>query len=91
MNEEEPTGKEIRKALLGHFDSVTKKLSNHNWIARRGFYYRHGNTTEKYIEIVKKAFPNAVIVDSGEVWKAFRGGASLANQSHWYVEFNFKK
>lgn len=26
------------------------------------------------------------IVGSGEVWKDFRGGASVANQSHFYVE-----
>jgi hypothetical protein len=26
------------------------------------------------------------IKDYGEKWTAFRGGASLANQSHWFVE-----
>jgi hypothetical protein len=26
------------------------------------------------------------IVDSGQVWKPFHGGASVANQSRFYVE-----
>ena len=64
-------------------------LSMRNGIVtiRRGFFYRHGFTSEMYVEKVKAAFPTAEIVDSGEVWKAFSGGAPIARQSHWFVKF----
>ena len=39
------------------------------------------------ITVKKAAFPNAEILESGEVWKDFRGGASVAQQSHWFVKF----
>lgn len=55
--------------------------------ARREFYYQHGKTTEHLIKEIKAALPDVVIVDSGEVWKPFRGGATTANSSHWFVKF----
>lgn len=54
---------------------------------RKGFFYRMGHTTDDYVRKVMETFPNARIFDKGEVWKSFRGGASVANQSHWYVKF----
>lgn len=54
---------------------------------RRTFFYTGGFTAEGYAEKVKAAFPNAIILGCGEVWKAFRGGASVAAQSHWWVKF----
>ncbi len=53
---------------------------------RRGFYYRHGFTSEQLVEKLRSQLPdNIQIIDSGEIWKDFRGGAPLAKQSHWYV------
>jgi hypothetical protein len=54
---------------------------------RWGFFYTHGMTADKKAETVKAKFPSARIIDSGEVWKPFRGGTSIANSSHWYVKF----
>ena len=54
---------------------------------RRAFFYRHGGDADKFAARVTAAFPDAVILDCGEVWKAFRGGASVAQQSHWFVKF----
>ena len=54
---------------------------------RRGFFYRHGNDANKIAAKVQAALPDAMIVDRGEVWKPFRGGASVAQGSHWYVKF----
>ena len=74
------------KELLGHsFDSVSKYKGV--FTVRRGFFYTHGDTEEKYVDIVRSAIPEATIFDSDEIWKAFSGGAPLAKQSHWYVKF----
>ncbi len=54
---------------------------------RWGFYYTHGRDENTYLARVLNAFPGASIADSGQVWKAFRGGASIANQSHFWVKF----
>ncbi len=54
---------------------------------RIGFFYTHGRTTQTWVDKVKESFPTATIVDSGEVWKPFKGGASLKAQSHWFVKF----
>jgi len=54
---------------------------------RRGFFYRNGGSAEAYAARVVAAVPGATVLDCGEVWKAFKGGASVANHSHWYVNF----
>lgn len=72
------------------FDSVS--ISKGIVTVRRGFFYRHGGTAEgftaKVLEAVREEFPRTEfeVVDSGEVWKPFKGGASTANQSHWFVK-----
>ena len=58
-------------------------------ICAPGFFYTMGGTAEKYAAMVQRAFPYANILDSGEVWKPFNGGASVARSSHWYVTFMF--
>ncbi len=57
------------------------------WTVRRGFYYSFGETADKYVQGVKKAFPNAAILDSGEFNAPFRGGAPIQKSSHWFVKF----
>lgn len=75
--------KDVRDAL--NPDSVS--LKNGVFTIRRGFYYTNGFTADAYAAKVKAAFPTVRILDSGEVWKPFRGGASVAASSHWYVKF----
>jgi hypothetical protein len=70
-------------------DSVSKRRDG-SIVIRRGFYYRHGADAESYrIAVCKKlnaAGLDYSIKDYGEKWAAFRGGASLTSQSHWWVE-----
>ena len=54
---------------------------------RYGFFYRLDKSVEWLVARVKQGFPHATIVDSGEVYKAFVGGAPIAKQSHWFVRF----
>jgi len=78
--------KELREHV--HADSIGKRRDG-NIVLRQGFFYSHGRTAEGFAAKVTKALeacslPGSVI-DSGEVWKSFRGGASVANSSHFYV------
>lgn len=61
---------------------------------RRGFFYKSGGTAEIYAEkIISElgaAKVDAVLVSSGEVWKAFRGSATVANSSHWHATVELK-
>lgn len=61
-----------------------------NIVIRRGFFYKHKGTAEKFADEICKKLHNAGIeykvIDKGEHWASFRGGASLRNQSHWWVE-----
>lgn len=82
------TIKEIRELGLG--DSVGKNKAG-NIVVRRGYFYRHGMDSAKYAERVLAALGDrAVLVDHGDVWRAFRGGASVANSSHFWVEIAAK-
>ena len=87
------TIKEVRRALAenGVCDTIGKNKAG-NFIARRGYFYHHGMTpesTESMAADVKTALPNAKIVNSGDHYAAFRGGASTAQGSHLWVEFTF--
>jgi uncharacterized C2H2 Zn-finger protein len=72
------------KSMLG-VDTISKK--GDIITVRKEFFYTFGKTAEDFVNRVKEKYPNAEIVDYGETWKPFRGGASTANQSHWYVKF----
>ena len=56
---------------------------------RWGFFYTHGRTSEYYVNIVNMTLDgiglNYVIEDHGQIWKNFKGGASTAAQSNFYV------
>jgi len=79
------TVKQIRE--LGLADTVSHKEGV--FTLRRGFFYRHGMDAEQYAAGVVAALPGAVVVGKGEVNKAFSGGASTANYSHWWVKITF--
>jgi hypothetical protein len=76
---------EEMRILIGA--TTLAKRRNGNYLARWSFFYTHGQTAETKAEIVTKKIPEAVVVDHTYVWKTFKGGASVANQSHFAVEF----
>ena len=77
------TAKEVKAKVYS--DTCSKR--NGVFTIRKGFFYRHGRDTQHWEQKVMNAFPNASIIDSGEIWKAFRGGASTKDSSHWFVKF----
>ena len=58
-------------------------------IFRRGYFYRHGMTPEAFRDGIstklKKAGIHHTVVDYGDHWTPFNGGASLSRSSHFYV------
>jgi len=66
------------------------RKANGNIVVRRGYFYTNGCTAEKFCENVAVELDHAgvkySIVGHGDHWAPFRGGASVANSSHWWVE-----
>ncbi len=58
-------------------------------MVRRGFFYTNGGSAGTFRDYVVAELERAGIahevVSHGEQWTAFRGGASVAHQSHWWV------
>lgn len=81
------TAKFLNENLI--VDEVSK--SKDGFIAREGFFYLHGKTAGDLRENIEKQLGalnlKFKIVDFGEKWRAYKGGASLRTQSHWFVKF----
>lgn len=75
--------KELKEKI--HADGYSVK--NGVFTLRWGFFYTMGKNTQTHIDKVKAVFPDAEILHAQEIWKAFSGGSSLANSSHWVVKF----
>lgn len=88
------TRKQIAEAAHLDIESDSAHLSRlHSGIyrARRGFYYANGATAESWSEAITTRLTSAgtphVIVDCGREDKPFRGGQSVARNSHFWVDF----
>jgi len=77
----------VRKADI-RADSISKRKDG-TVVLRREFFYTNGFTADKFVDHIMSKLINygvsARIVDSGEIWKPFRGGSTTANSSHWFV------
>ena len=72
-----------------HFDMVSKNKSG-NYVGRKQFFYHHGQSSDKIADKMKN-IPGITVIDDGEHNAAFRGGASVAKSSHFWVEFKFEE
>ena len=61
-----------------------------NFIFRKSFYYRHGISPDSYAHSIGAQLTDAgfdyEILDKGEHYAGFRGGASIKQSSHWWVK-----
>lgn len=87
--------KTIRANIIG-VETVGRNAAG-NVVVRRGFFYRDGRDAAHFAtRIVGEAQKlidakdTIVVVGMGEVWKPFRGGASVKASSHWWVELSIK-
>ena len=80
---------EIKKALDTNHVSRKKDGSYRYWVS---YFYSNGLSSEKLVEAVKREIPNAVIIDNGDHWHDFVGGAKsgTARDSFMYVIFEVK-
>lgn len=76
--------KDIKASITADSYHHTKGVFTLRW----GFYYTHGMTVDHHIAHIKSKFPTAKIIDSGTEWKSFKGGGSVAENSHWWVKFS---
>ena len=83
------TVKQVKEVLSHSMDQVSK-LKNGNIIVRKGYFYRNGLDQYKVRDSVVKKLQDAgftaTVVDCGDHWAAFNGGATVARSSHFYVE-----
>jgi hypothetical protein len=83
------TIKQVKEALSYSVDQVSK-LKNGNIMVRKGYFYRNGMDADNFKNLVVAALLKngivANVIDYGDHWAAFTGGASVARQSHFYVE-----
>jgi hypothetical protein len=75
---------QMREALM--VDQVARQKDG-TYLARKGYFYHHGQTSEKLAERVAAALPGVTVLDHGDHFAAFRGGAPLAKSSHFWVRF----
>ena len=74
-----------------NYISTASRRQNGDIVVRRGYFYRNGKTAEDLERHVRNLLDQAGfegkyhIVESGDMWKPFKGGASVANQSHWFT------
>jgi len=81
---------QVRKALESRSDGIGQKKDG-TIIIRRGYFYRNGMDSARFASTVAKLLADAGLVlfmkEHGDHWASFRGGASLAASSHFWVEF----
>lgn len=65
------TLKDVRKALAGSFDSVGWSNKDKLFVAKRGYFYRHGMTVDTLSNAVRKLLPTAVVLDGSDHWHAW--------------------
>jgi hypothetical protein len=82
------TVKQVKAALTHHVDSVGKRKDG-AVIVRRGYFYRNGMDCDKFAEIVQhhltRGGVDATVTEKGDIWKPFRGGATVAQGSHFFA------
>jgi hypothetical protein len=78
--------KEVLEALFQkgiHPDKLVRHTDG-SFTFKRSYFYRHGSSPEKYAEAIKKAIPNAVILDRYDDFAAW------PKTSYFVVKFEIK-
>lgn len=81
-------GKMSKAKLADHVtadDIQAHKDGTHTF--RRGYFYHHGDTSDQYAGRVSKQLKDAginhTVIDHDDIFKPFKGGAHVRNQSHF--------
>jgi hypothetical protein len=81
--------KAIKEGIIG-IDKV-KFHKDGSATAMRSYFYAFGMTPEKVFETVKKEFPDAKMIDCGDHYHDFVGGAETgsAKSNYMWARFTF--
>lgn len=84
------TAKTLNDSIIGADHIMKKRGVDNTFIFRREFFYTGGRTGESFAkgisnQLKEKGFTHGVI-GHGEVWKSFKGGASVVQNSHFWAE-----
>jgi hypothetical protein len=86
QEEEMTTLKQIKDVVSA--DQISRQKDG-SVMFRRGYFYHHGQTAEGFRDGISAALIKAGIdhriEDCGDHWAAFRGGAGVKQNSHFYV------
>lgn len=100
QNEEVKKPATLRKMTSALLGSITfaDDITNHKdgtFTLRQGYFYTNGKTEKDFEKSIlsslkKEGYSAVAVIDSGNIWKEFKGGASVKNQSHWWVKIKFQ-
>jgi hypothetical protein len=75
-------------------DMISKTKSG-TYMFRKGYFYRHGDTAEGFAVRVESDLKRlgfiTTLIDVGDHYADFKGGAGVKANSHFYVEFDLKE
>ncbi len=77
INEKVSKLEEMKFAINADSISIRKGV----YTVRRGYFYSMGGSAEKFAAKVQAVFTNAHIIESGDHWTQFNGGAPLARNT----------
>ena len=80
---------EIRKVVAENCNTFTFHKDG-TITAKWSYFYRMGHTPEKYAEKIKAIFPTATIVETGDHFHAFVGGAKTGSACDSYMWVHFQ-
>ena len=87
--------KTLKDNIIGADTIGRKRDGSGNYLFRREYFYRHGMDSDIYADNISKQLTdigiNHAVVKSGDHWAPFRGGASTAQSSHFWVEVNINQ
>lgn len=58
-------------ALSHNIDKIQYSAKSGEYVAKESFFYKHGNTAEKFAAYIQSIFPAATIHSAIEGWKAW--------------------
>ena len=80
----------ILRDRISGADMISKNRSG-NYVFRRGYFYTGGADEDKFADALAKRIADigltAKLIDKGNHWAPFKGGASIEKGSHFYAEF----
>jgi len=79
----------LKEKLSGTFNVVSRKKDG-SFVAKKSYFYRMGLDTDKLKTRLLELIPEAIVIDTGDHWHAFRGGCKSGSSQDSYMWVQFK-